>query len=406
MFPRIGFSPVYDSTLNASITSINLGDTAKQFGVGILFKVNGTSYIHTDLQKVDLGLIYIPRMGVNHTGTDPVIRAELYNYNDLSPNFISQTDRLAESQWVTLTNTSSQSVLFNMTNSSTDTDIDPEPDTSPLPMDNKNGALGSLRQYVLIIRSQDTTFPAADYAKFPVCDNTAIPGTVQATVNDKIVNSYMNLEYVRMLHVYYNGVAGTGINNPYDIVVAASNLIPELHIITSDVINKTYVPNLPTYTSTGLLTNISRQLYPLIIRGEAKIQIEGFAIGSSGFCSTASYKPIEIDQDATDLIARRYPSTYEIVPPHLLPIDTAAGAYPAEGVLELDCNLNVSQCNQNIGEVGIWAKLLEKTPSSALPAGAPTLPSTGDSFLFAVAHIPLLSKINQNVLNFKVLIPF
>jgi hypothetical protein len=410
MFPRIGLSTHYTNGSGATpVSTIDLGKAASDFGIGIRFKVNTQDSLITDLQKADFGLLFIPRMGVVHAGTDTIIRAEIYDYDHASaPNTISHSDRLAESNWVTLTNLSNHSVLFNMTNSRTDTDSDPEPQTAPLPLDNtpRTGLGPSQKEYIVLIRVQDTSFTGTDYALFPIGDST-IPSPSQLVVSDKTTNTELNLEYVEMFPVQYNGVAGSGINNPYTFTSGSvTTSIPEIHIITSDVINKTYLPTLPTYTSEGKLTNVSRQLYALMIHGEAKIQIEGYAVGSCGFCSTAAYKPIEIDQDADDLIARRYPSTYEVTPPYLLPIDTAAGAYPADGVLELDCKLDTSQYNSNFGEIGIWAKLLEKNPSTSLPLGSPTLPATGESFLFAVAHTPIVSKINQTILNFKVLIPF
>ncbi len=384
------------------MSSLDLGTSSTDFGYAINFQLPSTA---TYIRKLDLGLIYLPRLEVSHTGsgTDPELRAELYKNNSPPSTTLLTSSRISESEWVTIPEPSTGtnfSCIFNMINSRTEKDIDSSPSTAPLPLDNRGVLINPT--YTLLIRFKDTTFTNPNYVKFPVQQATDPTSTF---IEENSINDTLNLNYTDFLSVEYTG-STSGVNDDYNLSSISATYTPDFHIITSDVINSTYLSEIPTYNSEGKVTNYGREILPYLLEDLIKIEFKGYSLGSSGYLSTYNCKPMEVDQDATELIASKYPEREYINDPFktmdkaLLPITSIS--YPTDGVLSVNCNLEANNYKTNFGEIGIWSEIKEIDPSITLPS---TL-KIGDVFLFGVSHTPMLTKNEHNLFNLKVILNF
>jgi hypothetical protein len=143
-------------------------------------------------------------------------------------------------------------------------------------------------------------------------------------------------------------------------------------------------------SSQAKITDIGRSYFARSILGDVSFKAIGFTIGKSGYIDSNPVKILPINTADTDLIAPFYPligvNSFETI------------EIPEPKTVVLNCRLGHSNLDNigAIGELGIWGEVLYST----VPA------EIGTTFLFAIAHNPILVKNLQNVFVYRILTQF
>ena len=146
----------------------------------------------------------------------------------------------------------------------------------------------------------------------------------------------------------------------------------------------------PSDQIVAMLTDSGRNALARVSLGELSFTVESFAVGMGGYDDSNPVKISPIDTSLTGLEMHIYPSgsgNYKLL---------ESTERPNEQSLVMNCRLTDTEANYGLGEIGIWARIIE----SNIPAEINTL------FLFAVAHMPLQTKTYNHVFLERVLIQF
>lgn len=138
------------------------------------------------------------------------------------------------------------------------------------------------------------------------------------------------------------------------------------------------------------LTDSGRNAFARVALGEMSFKVESFAVGQGGYLVSNPVKTAPVDTSLTDLELHIYPSGSG----NLKLIESIE--QPNEQCLVMNCRLIDIEANFGLGEIGIWARIL----NSDIPAEINTL------FLMAVAHMPLQSKTYNHIFLERMIIQF
>lgn len=138
------------------------------------------------------------------------------------------------------------------------------------------------------------------------------------------------------------------------------------------------------------LTDVGRSQFARSILGEVSFTVKGFAVGREGYNDA---NPVKIDVIDPSLVALED----QIFP--LVLGDTKAFESierPSPKTLVLNCRLSQTEAVAGLGELGIYAEIVD----SIVPA------EIGDKFMLALSHMPLITKVPQQVIVFRLIIQF
>jgi len=138
------------------------------------------------------------------------------------------------------------------------------------------------------------------------------------------------------------------------------------------------------------LTDVGRTQFARSTLGEVSFIAKGFAVGREGYTDANPVKIDPIDPSLTALLDQFFP---------VIVGDTKAFEaieMPSPKTLVLNCRLAQSESVAGLGELGIWAEIVD----SVIPS------EIGEEFLLAVSHMPLITKVPQQVIVFRLVIQF
>ena len=138
------------------------------------------------------------------------------------------------------------------------------------------------------------------------------------------------------------------------------------------------------------LTDVGRTQLARSILGEVSFTAKGFAVGREGYTDANPVKIDPIDPSLTALVDQIFPVT---------PGDTKSFESierPSPKTLVLNCRLAQDEAVAGLGELGIYAEIIDSVVPSEI----------GDEFLLAVSHMPLITKVLQQVIVFRLIIQF
>ncbi len=138
------------------------------------------------------------------------------------------------------------------------------------------------------------------------------------------------------------------------------------------------------------LTDVGRTQFARSILGEVSFTAKGFAVGREGYNYVNPVKIDPIDPSLTALIDQIFP----VIPGDLKAFESLER--PSPKTLVLNCRLAQSESVAGLGELGVWAEVVD----SVIPS------EIGDEFLLAVSHMPLITKVLQQVIVFRLVIQF
>lgn len=143
-------------------------------------------------------------------------------------------------------------------------------------------------------------------------------------------------------------------------------------------------------SSQAKITDIGRSYFARSILGDVSFKAIGFTVGKSGYIDSNPVKILPINTSDSSLVAQFYPE-YGVKQFETIEI-------PEPKTIVLNCKLNHSEPSNigAIGELGIWCEVVHSTIQSEI----------GNTFLFAIAHNPILVKNLQNVFVYRILTQF
>lgn len=140
--------------------------------------------------------------------------------------------------------------------------------------------------------------------------------------------------------------------------------------------------------SEARITDIGRNLMARSAMQDVSFKLVGFDVGHGGYSDTNPVLVEPIDTGASTLIQKFFPPSghegfVNVERPH-------------PDTLVLNCRLGHSEPANigAIGELGIWAEIIESSVPSEI----------GTKLLFAIAHFPIMVKNLQNVFVMRILI--
>lgn len=138
------------------------------------------------------------------------------------------------------------------------------------------------------------------------------------------------------------------------------------------------------------LTNVGRTQFARSILGEVSFIVKGFAVGREGYTDANPVKIDAINPALTALEDQIFPA----VPGDIKAIETIE--LPSPKTLVLNCRLAQNEAVAGLGELGIYAEIVDSIVPSEI----------GDQFLLALSHMPLITKVPQQVIVFRLIIQF
>lgn len=138
------------------------------------------------------------------------------------------------------------------------------------------------------------------------------------------------------------------------------------------------------------LTEVGRTQLSRSTLGEVSFVAKGFAVGREGYDDSNPVKIDPIDASLTALEDQFFPST----PGDIKSFESIER--PSPKTLVLNCRLAQSEAVAGLGELGIWAEIVDSNVPSEV----------GDQFLLAVSHMPIITKVPQQVIVFRLIIQF
>lgn len=138
------------------------------------------------------------------------------------------------------------------------------------------------------------------------------------------------------------------------------------------------------------LTNVGRTQFARSILGEVSFIVKGFAVGREGYNGANPVKIDAINPALTALEDQIFPA----VPGDIKAIETIE--LPSPKTLVLNCRLAQDEAVAGLGELGIYAEIVDSIVPSEI----------GDQFLLALSHMPLITKVPQQVIVFRLIIQF
>lgn len=138
------------------------------------------------------------------------------------------------------------------------------------------------------------------------------------------------------------------------------------------------------------LTEIGRTQLSRSTLGEVSFRAVGFAVGREGYDDSNPVKIDPINPSLTSLQDQIFPTT----PGDIKLLESIER--PSPKTLVLNCRLAQSEAVAGLGELGVWAEIVDSNVPSEI----------GDRFLFAVSHMPIITKVQQQVIVFRLIVQF
>lgn len=136
------------------------------------------------------------------------------------------------------------------------------------------------------------------------------------------------------------------------------------------------------------ITDAGRNALARATLGEISFSINSFAVGREGYQMANPVKVEPIDPSLTALVDQIFPTSGQ------QPILGFENPYPT--TLVVNCKILPNDFNSAIGELGIWAIINNSTTPTEI----------GTEFLFAVAHLPIITKTLKQSMLLRVVIQF
>lgn len=146
----------------------------------------------------------------------------------------------------------------------------------------------------------------------------------------------------------------------------------------------------PSDNIEAYLTNQARKLIARAINGEISFKATGFSVGRGGYQPANPVHIIPITGEETTLLDQVFPDVTGDAA--FQQIDTAGGAATMVFNCRLASTLTPTNADYGLGELGIWAEILNSTVPSEI----------GTSFLFALSHFPIRAKTHRDTMVFRV----
>lgn len=138
------------------------------------------------------------------------------------------------------------------------------------------------------------------------------------------------------------------------------------------------------------LTEVGRSQLARSTLGEVSFKVVGFAVGREGYNDA---NPVKIDPINASLTALE-DQIFPVTPGEYKAFESTER--PSPKTLVLNCRLAQDEAVAGLGELGIYAQIVDSVVPSEI----------GDEFLFAVAHMPIITKVLQQVIVFRLIIQF
>lgn len=140
----------------------------------------------------------------------------------------------------------------------------------------------------------------------------------------------------------------------------------------------------------GTLTEIGRTSLARATLGEISFKLSGFAVGRGGYNSTNPVKVDAINPALTDLIDQFFPTIGT----------TKSIEYierPTPSTIVANCRLASSEAVSALGEIGLWAEIVDSTIS---------IGEIGTTFLLATGHFPIQTKTLRQAIVYRFIVQF
>lgn len=145
----------------------------------------------------------------------------------------------------------------------------------------------------------------------------------------------------------------------------------------------------PTDSVSSVITNYGREIIAKSVTSGLAFRLEGFRVGRYGYNTVNPVKVLAVNPADSNLGSIVFPVT----PTDLAPFVTIETPMP--NVVAPVCRLSFSDANYGLGELGIWAKILNNV-DPAYPVDT--------TWLFSLVHFPLMSKTTEHNFVMRVLI--
>ena len=138
------------------------------------------------------------------------------------------------------------------------------------------------------------------------------------------------------------------------------------------------------------LTDFARTQFARSILGEISFVVKGFAVGREGYDETNPVKITPIDPSLTALEDQFFPT---------VGTRKAFESFenPTSKTVVVNCRLASDEAVAGLGELGLWAEIIESTVSPA---------EIGTEFLLAAVHFPMVTKTLRQAILYRVIIQF
>jgi hypothetical protein len=140
---------------------------------------------------------------------------------------------------------------------------------------------------------------------------------------------------------------------------------------------------------TAILTDLGRINLARAALGELSFTADSFAVGRGGYSMVNPVKITPLQPGLTALEDHYFPTS-----PGTKPIENLE--FPTPKTLVANCRLARDDAQAGLGEIGLYCKIVYSTVPSEI----------GTLFLFAIAHYPLWTKTNKQVVVYRVITQF
>lgn len=139
---------------------------------------------------------------------------------------------------------------------------------------------------------------------------------------------------------------------------------------------------------TASLTDLGRINFARAALGEISFQVSSFAVGREGYNDLNPVKIDPINPSLNTLEDHFFPPANNLK--NLESIEK-----PTPKTIVANCRLADTEAVSGLGEIGLWAEIVNSTSSPA---------EIGTKFLLAVAHYPIVTKTLRQVIVYRIII--
>jgi len=142
------------------------------------------------------------------------------------------------------------------------------------------------------------------------------------------------------------------------------------------------------------LTDQGRTMFARSTIGELKFVVYGFDVGRGGYAEDNPVHITPVLTNSIELEDKIFPTDDS-----KKPVELIERLQPT--TLIANCRLSRDEVLAGIGEIGLWAKVIERAEDAD-----PSVPLVDELFLLAIGHFPLIVKTHRSVILFRILVQF